>query len=53
MKCYTCKSTMRCYDDINNEMSRVDYYECTKCKSKALVIYGNNGEYINKVVWER
>ena len=53
MKCYTCKSKMKCYDDMNNVNYRADLFKCEKCKSEAYVEYGNNGEYIKKVEWKR
>jgi Zn finger protein HypA/HybF involved in hydrogenase expression len=53
VKCITCKTKMKCVDDVNNIHTRIDWEECPKCKSKAEIIYGNNGEYINKIVWIR
>lgn len=53
MECYTCKTKMECVDDINTEFLRIDWFKCPKCKSKAEVIYGNHGEYIKRVIWER
>lgn len=53
MKCYTCKSKMKCVDDINMDILRVDFFSCEKCKSVAEVRYGNNGEYILTVNWMR
>ena len=34
MECYTCKSIMKCVDDINTGFLKLEYYECPKCKSK-------------------
>jgi Zn finger protein HypA/HybF involved in hydrogenase expression len=53
MKCFTCKTEMKCTDDINEETVRIDWLECPKCNSNAYVSYGNHGEYIEKVVWKR
>lgn len=53
MKCFTCKSEMKCTNDINEETARIDYFECPKCESTAYISYGNRGEYIDKVVWKR
>ncbi len=53
MKCLTCKTEMKCIDDVNEIHARIDFVECPKCKSKADIIYGNNGEYIKKVIWRR
>lgn len=43
---YSDKTVMKTIDDT----SVIDLLECPKCKSKAVVTYGNNGEYIVKVV---
>lgn len=53
MKCHTCKTVMECYDDVNDVGVRIDWVKCPKCSSTAEIRYGNNGEYIEKVVWER
>jgi len=53
MKCITCKSEMICYDDVNDISIRIDWVKCPKCNSKAEIQYENNGEYVEKVVWER
>lgn len=53
MKCFTCKTVMKCIDDVNDISTRIDFVECPKCNSKANIIYGNNGEYIDKVEWFR
>ena len=53
MKCMTCKTEMECIDDVNNNEIRIDWLECPKCKSRAEVIFGNCGEYIKKVIWNR
>jgi len=53
MKCITCKTIMVCIDDVNDISTRIDFVECPKCGSKADIIYGNNGEYINQVNWWR
>jgi hypothetical protein len=44
---------MKCIDDVNDESTRIDFEECTKCGSHAEIEYGNHGEYITKVVWKR
>jgi len=53
MKCITCKTIMICIDDVNDISTRIDFVKCPKCGSKADIIYGNNGEYINQVNWWR
>ena len=53
VKCLTCKTEMMCIDDVNDIGTRIDWVECPKCKSKAEIQYGNNGEYILKVIWTR
>ena len=53
MECFTCKSKMKCTDDINEITTRIDFMECPKCKSTASIIYGENGKYINEVIWNR
>lgn len=53
MKCFTCKSTMECVDDINVETCRIDWFKCPKCNSRAEVNYGGGGEYIKEVKWIR
>lgn len=53
MECYTCKDKMKCVDDINQEMLRVDFFECTRCESVAEVTYGAHGKYILTVSWKR
>ena len=53
MKCHTCKTIMECVDDVNEDTFRADFLECPKCNSKATVTFGNRGEYISKVEWER
>lgn len=53
MKCLTCKTQMKCENDVNDVSTRIDWEVCPKCGSKAEIIYGNNGEYIEKVIWER
>jgi ssDNA-binding Zn-finger/Zn-ribbon topoisomerase 1 len=53
MKCFTCKTKMVCFDDVNTISIRIDFVKCPKCGSEADIIYGNNGEYINRVDWRR
>jgi len=53
MKCLTCQTTMKCYDDVNDISVRIDWVKCPKCGSQAEIQYGNNGEYIEKVIWNR
>jgi Zn finger protein HypA/HybF involved in hydrogenase expression len=53
MKCLTCKTEMECKDDVNDVSTRIDWVVCPKCGSTAEITYGNNGEYIEKVFWER
>ena len=53
MKCFTCKTKMKCINDVNDISVRIDWYECPKCNSSSEIIYGNNGEYINEVKWIR
>jgi Zn finger protein HypA/HybF involved in hydrogenase expression len=53
MKCLTCKTEMKCYDDVNEISTRIDWVKCPKCGSIAEIIYGNNGEYISEVNWKR
>ena len=53
MKCITCKTVMKCIDDVNGASVRIDWLECPKCKSQAEVVFGQNGKYIEKVTWNR
>lgn len=53
MKCVTCKTKMECIDDVNETHTRIDFVKCPKCGSTANIIYGDNGEYIKKVEWQR
>jgi hypothetical protein len=43
MECITCKTKMKCVDDVNDISTRIDWLECSKCKSKAEIQYGENG----------
>lgn len=53
MECHTCRTKMKCYDDVNDISTRIDWLKCPKCGSWAEVEYGENGKYINKVTWKR
>lgn len=53
MECYTCKAKMKCTDDVNEINTRIDWFDCPKCKATAYISYGQNGKYIDKVVWKR
>ena len=53
MKCITCKTQMKCVSDVSDIYVRIDFVECPKCGSKADIIYGNNGEYVDQVNWRR
>ena len=53
MECLTCHTQMKCVDDVNEVSTRIDWEECPKCHSKAEIVYGGNGKYIEKVNWER
>lgn len=53
MKCVTCKTNMKCEDDVNDINVRIDWEYCPKCNSVAEIHYGNNGEYVTKVIWKR
>ncbi len=53
MKCFTCKSRMKCVDDANDIDIRIDWFECPKCSSKSEVRYGDNGEYTKSVYWKK
>lgn len=53
MECFTCKEKMKCIDDINTDIVRIDLMECPKCASKAEIHYGENGKYVKKVIWNR
>ena len=53
MKCFTCKTEMICEDDVNDIIVRIDWEKCPKCGSKAEIDYGEQGEYVNKIIWER
>lgn len=53
MKCLNCKTEMNCVDAVNEIGVRIEFVECPKCKSRANIIYGNNGEYIKEVNWWR
>ena len=53
MKCFTCKTEMACFDDVNDIDVRIDFVKCPKCGSVADTYYGNNGEFIEEVLWRR
>lgn len=53
MECFTCHEKMKCYDDINEIHVRINWLACPRCKSKAEIVYGKNGKYIEKVTWKR
>jgi hypothetical protein len=53
MKCFTCKTEMKCYSDVNDISNRIDFVKCEKCGSRADIVYGNNGEFIEVVYWKR
>lgn len=53
MKCITCKTKMICIDDVNDISVRIDLEECPECKSIAEIHYGENGRYVEKIIWER
>ena len=53
MKCLTCKTEMKCINDVNDISTRIDWEKCPKCKSKAEIQYENGGEYVEKVTWKR
>lgn len=53
MKCFTCCTRMKCVNDVNEISTRIDWLECPKCGSKAEIIFGNNGEYYDKITWSR
>lgn len=53
MDCFTCHTEMKCYNDVNDEALRIDWYKCPKCGSRAEVEYGDHGRYKTKVTWIR
>ena len=44
---------MKNYDDINDYAVRIDFMSCPLCQSKAVVTYGDHGQYVDKVEWTR
>lgn len=53
MECFTCKTKMDCFNDVNDISIRIDWVKCPKCNSEAQIDYGQNGKYIEKVLWKR
>jgi DNA-directed RNA polymerase subunit RPC12/RpoP len=53
MECVTCKTEMKCVDDVNDIGTRIDWLVCPKCGSKAEVNYDIIKSWINKVIWQR
>lgn len=53
MNCILCNTEMTCVDDVVTEMLRIDWLECTKCKSHSQIKYGDNGRVIDEIVWKR
>jgi hypothetical protein len=53
MKCFTCKTEMICYDDVNESHTRIDWVKCPKCNSTAEIQYGIHENYIEQVIWNR
>lgn len=53
MECITCKTEMKCINDVNEMSARIDWLKCPKCGSKAEIIYAYHGRYIAKVTWQR
>ena len=53
MECFTCKTTMKCINDVVTETIRLDFKECPKCKSVATITMHPRKNYITKVEWKR
>ena len=53
MKCITCKTKMKCVNDVNDAGTRIDFVECPKCGSKADIFINPREGYIERVDWKR
>jgi len=53
MECLTCKTIMKCTDDVNDISTRIDWLVCPKCGSQAEIEYDPLKGYKLKVVWTR
>jgi hypothetical protein len=53
MDCITCKTPMKCYDDVNDISVRIDWVICPKCGAKAEIHYDPQKHCIIKVIWEK
>lgn len=52
MECMACGKTMVCYDDINDEIYRIDWLKCPKCGSWAEITYNKKG-FKETVTWKQ
>ena len=53
VECFTCKTAMKCVSDVVTETIRLDFEECSKCKSVATITVHPQKNYITKVEWKR
>lgn len=51
MKCLTCNTKMKCYDDVTTNFTRIDWVQCPECESRAELLYDNGTKQIKKVTW--
>lgn len=52
MECMACGKTMVCYDDINDEIYRIDWLKCPRCGSWAEITYNKKG-FKETVTWKQ
>ena len=43
MDCMTCGDEMICYDEVNDETLRIDWFRCVRCSSWAEIAYNKKG----------
>jgi hypothetical protein len=53
LDCIMCGTEMICTNDVNEEMYRIDFVDCPKCKSQATVIYEDRGKVVSRIEWRR
>ena len=52
MDCMTCGDEMICYDEVNDETLRIDWFRCVRCSSWAEIAYNKKG-HKEQVKWKR
>jgi len=53
MKCFTCKTEMKCTNDVVYDLRRIDWLICPKCGSVSEIIYDIKDNFITGVTWYR